>query len=582
MAVVLTAAMFGWQGYHLAWAHRTASHQPTIALVEAVRTAGEDQMVLVDALEHQWLISDRQPDAELVAGWFDRYAAASAATHAATGAALAGAGRGVARVVAAVESAATTLDRQVDRIVAQLTPSGDRPQAVERLDGGLLDARAAFRDALGSLIAGLAMELDVVTAAERTNEVQSVVVALALFTAAIGAWALFGSRLRRSRMRLATEHEQRVAAEAEAAQLQKMEALGMMADGVAHDMKNLTAIIAGSASEVRRELPGDHPTTAALDRIDAATDQARGVARSLLAFSRKVESPKGAVDLTTLAAGMTQLLRYLVPPPTELVLDAPDAAWVCGDSVQLQQVIFNLAANARDAMPDGGTLTIAIRPARADGPEREWLLAVTDTGEGMAADVERRLFEPFFSTRPAGRGSGLGMTIVDRIVREHRGWIDVDTRPGEGTTFTIGLAAIGDPSPPNSGATLHGPRAHGATVLVAHHDAYVRDLICGALLADGHRTDTASTCADVAAALARPDAVFDVVVIDGSLIGPDATDDECSWGLGRPVIVIGPGRDGGLVPAHEPAITLGEPLSLAAVTEAIDQALRARDRVVRR
>ena len=149
------------------------------------------------------------------------------------------------------------------------------------------------------------------------------------------------------------------------------------------------------------------------------------------------------MDLASLVAGMTQLLKYMLPARIELVVEAPPAAWVQGDAVQLQQAIFNLAANARDAMPGGGTLTISIRSGSPeDRGDPVWLLVIQDTGEGMTADVEARLFEPFFTTRPAGQGTGLGFAIVHRVVTEHRGRIEVSSRLGERSIFTIGLPAV--------------------------------------------------------------------------------------------------------------------------------------------
>ncbi len=467
VAVVMTVTMFGWQGYHLYWADQAASHTQTTTLVEAVYSAGERQIGLVEDLEHEVLVLGRDLTPSGVTDWTDRYSAVSAATRAATDAALVDTGASLTGPLRLVDTTRLELDHQVENVLEQLSTGHSDQTSAALLDPEYLAAQVEFGRAVDGQIAGLAADLEANTSAERLNEIHSVAIALALFTAAIGAWAIFIRQLRRSRVELAEAQGQRLETEAELFQVQKMEALGMMADGVAHDVKNLTIIIWGSANEVRKGLPDGHPASVALARIEEATRQADDLAKALLAFSRKTESAHGAVDLASLAVGMTHLLRYMVPAPIELVVEAPAAAWVHGDAVQLQQAIFNLTANARDAMPEGGTLTIAVRSGSPDvGEDPEWLLVIQDTGAGMTPDVEGRLFEPFFTTRPAGQGSGLGLAIVHRVVRDHRGWIDVSTHPGEGSTFTIGLPALPAPSP------VVEPDRDGSLVLVAHPDPF--------------------------------------------------------------------------------------------------------------
>jgi signal transduction histidine kinase len=575
VAVALTVTMFGWQGYHLYSARRAASHQDTTALVEAVYSAGERQIGLVEDLEHDVLVVGHDLTGAGVTEWADRYAAATAETGAATAAALADAGERLVGPVGMVGTTRSELDRRVEHVLEQLAGGGSEQVSAALLDPEYRAAQEEFDRAVDGQIAGLAADLEAGTDAERLNELHSVVLALALFTAAIGAWAIFIRRLRRSRVQLAREQEQRLEAEAELSQLQKMEALGLMADGVAHDVKNLTVIIAGSADEVRKGLPDGHPASVALSRIEEATRQADDVAKALLAFSRKTESPKGAVDLAALAIGMTQLLRYMVPAPIELVVEAPAAAWVHGDTVQLQQAIFNLAANARDAMPDGGRLTIAIRPPSGeDDGDPRWLLVIQDTGEGMTPDVERRLFEPFFTTRPTGKGSGLGLAIVNRIVRDHGGSIDVSTRPGQGSTFTIGLPAVAAPLP----AVDH-RRRDGALVLVANPVPYVGDLITGALVAEGHRTLSASTGGDISASLERHASGVDVAVIDAQFLLAEPLH-RLSVPPDVRVILTGEGAPDVDLGGHVDVCVLGEPLSLGALTESVASLVRPHEPVV--
>lgn len=572
VAVALTVAMFGWQGRHLYLAQQAASHEQATALVDAVHSAGERQDGLVEDLEHEILVLGRDLADPSLTDWPDRYATASAETQAATDAALADGGTSLAEPVGMVDTAGSDLDRHVDRILEQLSTGRRDQMTAALLDPAYLAAQVEFGRAVDGQLAGLADDLEATTAAERLDELHSVVVALALFTAAIGAWAVFGRRLRQRREQLAAEQEQRLEAEAELSQLQKMEALGLMADGVAHDVKNLTIIISGSAEEVRRGLPDGDPASAALTRIEEATRQADDLAQALLAFSRKDESPKDAVDLAALAVGMTQLLRYIVPTPIELVVDVPETAWVHGDAVQLQQAVFNLAANARDAMPGGGTLTIAIRAGSpADGSDPLWLLEVRDTGEGMTREVEERVFDPFFTTRPAG--SGLGLAIVNRIVEDHRGWIEVASHPGKGSTFTIGLPALPTPIP--------APPDHerDAVVLVAHPVPHLRDLIDGTLVAQGYRTLAASTSAEIGIHLNAARSEVDLAVIDARLLLPHVPDG-LSVPPDVPIVLTGDGAATVELDGHDDMCVLGEPLSLAELTGWVANRLPSRDREV--
>lgn len=576
VAVALSLTMFGWQGYHLYWARQAASHQQTTTLVEAIRSSGERQIDLVESLEHDVLVAGHRFTGAELTDWASHYASASAQTQSAVDAGLAEVGDDLEDAIVRVDTARSDLDHLVENVLEHVSAGRGAGRGADAaaalLDPEYLTAQVEFERAVDGQMAGLAAELDATTAAERLNELHSVVTALVLFTAAIGAWAIFLRRLRRSRLRLADEEEKRLEAEAELSQLQKMEALGMMANGVAHDVKNLTVIISGSADEVRKGLPDGHPASVALTRIEEATRQADDVAKSLLAFSRKPGANRAAVDLASLTVGMTQLLRYMVPAPIELVVEVPPAAWVCGDATQLQQVIFNLAANAREAMPDGGTLTIAIRPAPADdATEPRWLLVISDTGEGMTADVASRMFEPFFTSRPTGRGSGLGLAIVKRIVSEHRGRIEVSTRLGEGSTFTIDLPALLDPSP-----DVDEPEPRGALVLVANPSSYVRDLIGGALSADGHRTLTASTEDEILAGLRTDSPMADLAVVDARLFPA---------GLLRlrshvPIILTGPEAATVELDGLTDVYVVGDPLVLSALTQRVASILRSESSLV--
>lgn len=566
-AAVLTVTMFGWQGYHLYSAYEAGSRRHTATLVEELHSAGEAQLALVEDLEHEVLVSGNDLTRPDVTDWATRYAAASAGTQAAAAAALSGIGDRLVEPTDLIDSTRRDLDLLVERILPVLAGGGSDETAAVLSDPQYLTAQAEFTRAVDSQIVDLALEMEARTTAERIDELHSVGIALVLFTTAIGAWAIFARNLRRNRVRLADEQERRRAAEAEASQMQKIESLGMMADGVAHDVKNLTVVILGSIDEVRKGLPEEHRASVALNRIEEATRQADDVATALLAFSRKAEPPSGAVDLASLAVGMTQLLRYILPPPIELTVEAPTEAWVRGDAVQLQQAILNLAVNARDAMPLGGSATITVQRAtrdEADGDAEdnpEWLLVIDDTGEGMTPDVVDRMFEPFFTTRASDDGSGLGLAIVDRVVRDHGGWIDVSTCPGVGSTFTIGLPAQPAPTAP----PVDEPGAGGSLVLVAHPVRFVRELICGALASEGCRTRCVSTVEEVGDCFAGGLPSVDLAVIEAELL--QSADLPVPPTV--PVIVTGEAATEVDLGGRADVIAAEEPLSLEALTESV-------------
>jgi signal transduction histidine kinase len=570
VALVLTVTMFGWQGNHLYGAYLAASHKQAgdcaTKLVEAVYFAGERQTGLVEDLEHEVLVFGHPLTPPGVGEWKDHYTAASDDLQAATDEALAAVGEGLASFVGRVDETRSVLNSEVENILDQLSVDGPGQGAALLTGQEYLTARADFSLAVDGLVTGLATHLETKVAAERRDELVSVGIAIALFTAAIGAWAVFGRRIRRGHALLAGEQQQRLEAEAELLQAQKMEALGLMADGVAHDVNNLTAIIRGSAREVRMGLPEGQRAVAPLDRIEDATRQADDVAKALLAFSRKAASPRGPVDLAALVHAMTPLLNYMVPAAIELVVEAPVATWVYGDAVQLEQAVFNLVANANDAMPQGGTLTILVRSAEVEVDGQAFAdLVIQDTGEGIPPELVRRLFEPFFTTRPAGQGTGLGLSIVHGIVTDHGGRISVSTRPAEGSTFSIELPMIPAPAAPPDA-----PGRNGTLVLVANPDAYVREVVAGALATEGYRTVPASSLDEVRGSFGRSGSEPVLAVVDSRL----AAGNDFPVPAGVPVILTGHGASVVDLAGRQGSQVLGEPLSLAMLTRTVADILR--------
>ncbi len=231
---------------------------------------------------------------------------------------------------------------------------------------------------------------------------------------------------------------------------QKMEAIGRLAGGVAHDFNNLLTAIQSSAELLLLENPADDPQREELEEIRGAVNRGADLARQLLAFSRPRPPDPALLDLNQVVTGVEKLLRRVIGEQVELVTDlAPDAGAIAADRGEIEQVLLNLAVNARDAMPGGGRLTIATSTVEAgatggamdvpDGSGRYAVLTVSDTGIGMDEETQARLFEPFFTTKEEGKGTGLGLAMVYSIVHGIGGHISVTSELGRGTAFKIFL-----------------------------------------------------------------------------------------------------------------------------------------------
>ena len=274
------------------------------------------------------------------------------------------------------------------------------------------------------------------------------------------------------------------AAEEQLRQSQKMEAIGRLAGGVAHDFNNLLSVISGR-SELLLRRPLADLVHRDIDLIHKAAERAAGLTHQLLAFSRKQILQPKVIDLNVVVANMGKMLRRVIGEDVDLVIVArPGLAPVYADPGQLEQVVLNLAVNARDAMPGGGRLTIETAPAslaRADGgpadagPGRHVMLAVTDSGVGMDAAVSERIFEPFFTTKEVGKGTGLGLSTVYGIVQQSGGTIDVWSEPGRGTRFSIYLPGVDEPADASPGPEAL-PRGGTETVLLCEDEPALRQL----------------------------------------------------------------------------------------------------------
>ncbi|MBN1490723.1 MAG: PAS domain S-box protein, partial [Phycisphaerae bacterium] len=284
--------------------------------------------------------------------------------------------------------------------------------------------------------------------------------------------------------------------EARLRQAQKMEALGTLASGVAHDFSNLVTAIFGYATLAKKTLIDGHPAIDMLGMIERISQQAGEVTKSLLLFGRRAPAEKKPLELGRVVDESLQLLRRVLPASVELVEDRPadSAIWVRADRTQIQQVLLNLATNARDAMPDGGQLRIEVRRDPAQTEDRNdgasaWpdaVLTVEDTGIGMSPEVRSRIFEPFFTTKARGRGTGLGMAVIHGIVSEHGGTIAVDSEPGQGTRVTLRLPCCEtDTSDLAEERPQNDLTGNGELVVLAEDNSHIRSIMATTLRSQG-------------------------------------------------------------------------------------------------
>ncbi|OGW56012.1 MAG: hypothetical protein A2Z46_07800 [Nitrospirae bacterium RBG_19FT_COMBO_55_12] len=274
---------------------------------------------------------------------------------------------------------------------------------------------------------------------------------------------------------------------------QKMEAVGQLAGGIAHDFNNILTAIIGYGNIAIMKIPEGDPLRHYLGQMLAAAERAAALTKSLLAFSRKQIINPQPVSVNVIIERVGKLLHRSIGEDIELkiVLTEKDTT-VLADSGQIEQVLINLAMNARDAMPNGGNLIIETGQAEIDdqyikghgyGKRGMYvLISITDSGEGMDEKIRERIFEPFFTTKEVGKGTGLGLSMVYGSIKQHNGFINVYSEPGRGTTFTIYLpllkagarpAAAGEPAPPPKGGT--------ETILLAEDDTALRNLARGVL-----------------------------------------------------------------------------------------------------
>ena len=333
--------------------------------------------------------------------------------------------------------------------------------------------------------------------------------------------------LRRTQ-RLYAEIDQRSLAEESLRQAQKMEAIGQLTGGVAHDFNNLLTIILGNLETAKRQLAKDNDKAKLASRIESAiqgANRAATLTKRLLAFSRQQTLNPTAVDVNKLLGGLADFLQRTIGEETSLEVVGSAGLWpIDADQTELEAAIINLAVNARDAMPEGGKLTIEAANSYLDDdyarenldvrPGQYVQIAVSDTGGGMPKDVVDRAFEPFFTTKPAGQGTGLGLSQVYGFVKQSGGHVKIYSELGLGTTVKMYLPRRLAASPPPRAAPANASRGRpGETVLVAEDDSEVRAYVVETLEELGYNAVGVADAAEALRVLDRNGAI-DLLLTD--------------------------------------------------------------------
>ena len=324
---------------------------------------------------------------------------------------------------------------------------------------------------------------------------------------------------------LAQDVAERALLERQLRQAQKMEAIGQLAAGVAHDFNNILTVIQGHAGLMQHVLDPASPQRKPLEQISNASNRAAALIRQLLMFSRKQVMQFRYLDLNDTLRNATKMLERLVGEHVQIDFRPHDALpTIHADSSMMEQIVMNLAVNARDAMPDGGRVTIttslemihrAATPMDPEARAGEFVcLTFRDSGTGMDTQILSRIFEPFFTTKPVGKGTGLGLSTVFGIVRQHQGWLEVESQPNQGTTFRVYVPAsrqAAERTEPVLDSTL---RSGNETVLVAEDEDALREMVAKVLRMQGYTVLEAASGLDALEVWKRAERPVDLLVTD--------------------------------------------------------------------
>lgn len=332
---------------------------------------------------------------------------------------------------------------------------------------------------------------------------------------------------------------------------QKMETVGQLAGGIAHDFNNILQAIHGNADLARQDLPKNSPVLESLDEVVHAAERGAALVNQLLAFSRRMPMKREPVDLANLVQDLTKMLRPLIGDDIELLVQCDEKLPpVDADVAQLQQIIINLCLNARDAMPEGGKITITAQAHELDNKfcaRNPWAhpgmyvrLAVADTGTGIPDDARSHIFEPFFTTKEIGKGTGLGLATVYANVKRHNGFVAFKTKPRKGTEFEIFLPVNGELSPEIQPPLPEPQPVRGTgTILLAEDDVLVRRLAVRVLTNAGYRVFAAENGEEALALFRKHEGEIDLLLFDvimPKIHGPEVYNAIVSSGNTLPVV----------------------------------------------
>jgi PAS domain S-box-containing protein len=332
---------------------------------------------------------------------------------------------------------------------------------------------------------------------------------------------------------------EKVAAEAQIRQAQKMEAVGQLTGGIAHDFNNILTVITGTI-EILAEAVADKPQLAAIAQmIDEASERGAGLTQHLLAFARRQPLQPQEIDINALIVETAQLLRPTLGEQVEMESMLESDAWrAMVDPNQLATALLNLSLNARDAMPNGGKLTLETGNVHLDessatansdvAPGPYVMIAVSDTGAGIPAAIRDKVFEPFFTTKATGKGTGLGLSMVYGFVKQSGGHIKIYSEEGHGTTIKIYLPRASGQAQQLADAPLALIGGGQESILVVEDDALVRNYVVAQLGSLGYRTFTAKDASEALAVLDSPvelDLLFTDVIMPGAMNGRQLADE---------------------------------------------------------
>jgi PAS domain S-box-containing protein len=392
---------------------------------------------------------------------------------------------------------------------------------------------------------------------------------------------------------LAQDVSERVMLERQLRQAQKMEAIGQLAAGVAHDFNNILTVIHGHTGLMQQKLVFDSAQSNSLEQISKATSRAGALIRQLLMFSRKQVMQFRYLDLNETLHNAVDMLQRLVGEHVQIDFrPAPSLPAIHADSSMLEQIVMNLAVNARDAMPNGGCVSIvtslemvhrAATPMDPDRRDGEFIcLAFGDNGTGMDAQIISRIFEPFFTTKAPGKGTGLGLSTVFGIVRQHQGWLDVDSKPNQGTTFRIYFPAS-QQAVEKAEATVNTVLRSGSeTVLVAEDEDALRAMVVEVLRGQGYTVLEAASgqhAIEVWEQAKRPvDLLVTDMVMPGGILGGELAERLAAKSPSLKVIFTSgysPGMAGREASFLEGRNFLAKPYTLSALAQFVRECLDA-------